>query len=118
MDQTVLSIIYSVVALVIGIIAGRVIFAKNTKKQVEEAEKHAQSILKEAELRAETIKKEKLHLMPAFRDKDRLERDIGRINAGRPAIDRSVPSRMIRISINQPGPWFLFNVRCHQDLIG
>ena len=59
MDQTVLSIIYSVVALVIGIIAGRVIFAKNTKKQVEEAEKHAQSILKEAELRAETIKKEK-----------------------------------------------------------
>ena len=59
MDQTVLSIIFSVVALVIGIIAGRLIFAKNTKKQVEEAEQHAQSILKEAELRAETIKKEK-----------------------------------------------------------
>ena len=59
MDQTVLSIIFSVVALVIGVIAGRLIFAKNTKKQVEEAEQHAQSILKEAELRAETIKKEK-----------------------------------------------------------
>ncbi|GAC1442128.1 MAG: ribonuclease Y [Sediminibacterium sp.] len=42
-----------------GIIAGRFLFAKNTKKQVEEAELQAKNILKEAELRAETIKKEK-----------------------------------------------------------
>ena len=59
MDSIVYLIISAVVALVVGIIAGKVIFAKNTKKQVEEAELQAQTILKEAELRAETIKKEK-----------------------------------------------------------
>jgi ribonuclease Y len=43
----------------VGIIAGKVIFAKNTKKQVEEAEAQAQLMIKEAGLRAETIRKEK-----------------------------------------------------------
>jgi ribonuclease Y len=59
MDQTVVYLIIGVPALIIGLIAGRIFFAKNTKKQVEEAEHLAQNILKEAELRAETIKKEK-----------------------------------------------------------
>lgn len=59
MDQTLLSIIIGVSALIVGLIAGRLIFSKNTKKQVEDAEHQAQTILKEAELRAETIKKEK-----------------------------------------------------------
>ncbi len=59
MDQNVLFIIIGVTALIVGLIAGRIFFAKNTKKQVEEAEHLAQNILKEAELRAETIKKEK-----------------------------------------------------------
>ncbi len=59
MDQTLLSIIIGVSALIVGLIAGRLIFSKNTKKQVEDAEHQAQNILKEAELRAETIKKEK-----------------------------------------------------------
>ncbi|TAH14580.1 MAG: ribonuclease Y [Sphingobacteriia bacterium] len=59
MDQAILLIISATVALVIGVIAGRFIFAKNTKKQLEDAENQAQNILKEAELRAETIKKEK-----------------------------------------------------------
>ena len=58
MDQTFVLII-GVVALVIGVIAGKFIFAKNTKKQIEDAESQAQTIIKEAELRAETIKKEK-----------------------------------------------------------
>ncbi len=59
MDQTVQLIIAGVSALIVGLIAGRLFFAKNTKKQVEDAEHQAQNILKEAELRAETIKKEK-----------------------------------------------------------
>ncbi|MEO0066775.1 MAG: ribonuclease [Bacteroidota bacterium] len=59
MDPIIYLIISAVVALVVGIIAGKFIFAKDTKKQVEEAELQAQTILKEAELRAETIKKEK-----------------------------------------------------------
>eukprot|EP01136_Pigoraptor_vietnamica_P018474 Opistho-1_new@5417 len=59
MDQTVVSIIIGVSTLIVGLIAGKFLFAKNTKKQVEDAEYQAQNILKEAELRAETIKKEK-----------------------------------------------------------
>lgn len=59
MNQTVVFIIIGVTALIVGLIAGRLFFAKNTKKQVEEAERMSQNILKEAELRAETIKKEK-----------------------------------------------------------
>src|SRR6478735_2171926 len=59
MDQNVVFILIGVGALIVGLIAGRLVFAKNTKKQVEEAEQQAQNILKEAELRSETIKKEK-----------------------------------------------------------
>jgi ribonucrease Y len=59
MDPNILSIIIGLAALVVGTILGKVIFAKNTRKQVEEAELQSQIILKEAELRAETIRKEK-----------------------------------------------------------
>ncbi|MBS1573875.1 MAG: ribonuclease Y [Bacteroidetes bacterium] len=59
MDPNILYIIIGAVALIAGIIAGKIIFAKNTKKQVADAELQSQSLLKEAELRAETIKKEK-----------------------------------------------------------
>jgi ribonuclease Y len=59
MDSMIILIITGVVALVVGLGAGKMIFSKNTKKQVEEAEELSQKIVKEAELRAETIKKEK-----------------------------------------------------------
>ncbi len=60
MINTLLPIIIGVIALIAGIVAGRFIFAKNTKQQLEEADNKAQNIIKEAELRAETLKKEKL----------------------------------------------------------
>lgn len=59
MDQVILSIIIGAISLIIGVVAGRFIFAKNTKQQLEDAENQAKTILKEAELRAETVKKEK-----------------------------------------------------------
>jgi ribonucrease Y len=59
MDPIIIQVIIGAIALIVGIIVGKVIFAKNTKKQVEDAELQAQSILKEAEIRAETIKREK-----------------------------------------------------------
>jgi len=59
MDPIIIYGIIGAVALLIGIVAGKAIFAKNTQKKVEEAELQSQTILKEAELRAETIRKEK-----------------------------------------------------------
>src|SRR6188472_513209 len=59
MDQNIIYIIIGVSALIIGIVAGKFIFAKNTRKQIEEAEIQSQSIIKEAGIRAETIRKEK-----------------------------------------------------------
>ncbi|HLG41034.1 MAG TPA: ribonuclease Y, partial [Chitinophagaceae bacterium] len=59
MDPIIIYIIIGTAALIIGIIAGKLIFAKNTRSKIEEAELQSQTLLKEAELRAETIRKEK-----------------------------------------------------------
>src|SRR3712207_1122511 len=59
MDLNIFTLIVAVVALLVGIIAGKFIFAKDTKKRVDEAEQHAQNLIREAELRAETVRKEK-----------------------------------------------------------
>jgi ribonuclease Y len=59
MDPNILSAIIGAAALVIGIILGKLIFSKNTKKQIAEAEFLSQNIIKEAELRGENFKKEK-----------------------------------------------------------
>jgi ribonucrease Y len=58
MDPIIIASI-GVAALIVGIIAGKLIFAPNTRKKIEEAELQSQTILKEAELRAETVRKEK-----------------------------------------------------------
>ncbi|MEO8764076.1 MAG: ribonuclease Y [Ginsengibacter sp.] len=52
-------IIIGIVALTAGIILGKIIFAKNTKQQVEKAESEAQKLISDAQFQAETIKKEK-----------------------------------------------------------
>jgi ribonuclease Y len=48
------------IALVLGIIAGKFIFAKNTTKKIEDAEVYAKKILTDAQTVAENLKKEKL----------------------------------------------------------
>jgi ribonucrease Y len=82
MDPNLIYIIIGVSALIVGIIAGKFIFAKNTRKQIEEAEQQAQGIVKEAEIRSETIRKEKeleakekFVQMKANHDKEVLERN-------------------------------------------
>ena len=57
--EQLLPIIVGVVALIAGIILGKILFAKNTKLQVENAEKEAQKIKSDAHLQAESLKKEK-----------------------------------------------------------
>jgi len=60
MEPIILYIIIGAAALIVGIILGKLVFAKNTKKQITEAEQHAQKIVADGQLQAETLKKEKL----------------------------------------------------------
>lgn len=60
MDVTMISIIFGLIGIVVGIIAGKFIFAVNTRKQVEDAEQQAQKIVADAHTQAETLKKEKI----------------------------------------------------------
>lgn len=101
MDPIIISIISAVVALVAGVVAGKVIFAKNTQKQVEDAELQAQTILKEAELRAETIKKEKqLEAKERFVQlKSEYERDVNERNRKIGEIENRIKQK--EITINQ-----------------
>lgn len=59
-ENIILIISIAVAALLLGIIAGKFIFAKNTQRRIEEAELQAKSILSDAEMRSETLKKEKM----------------------------------------------------------
>ncbi|MFZ1452781.1 MAG: ribonuclease Y [Ferruginibacter sp.] len=60
MDPIILYIIIGAVALILGIVLGKLVFAKNTQKQVQEAEQQAQKIIADGNLQAENLKKEKL----------------------------------------------------------
>src|SRR5678815_191696 len=82
MDPNIIYVIIGVSALIIGIVAGKFIFAKDTRKQIEEADVQSQSIIKEAGIRAETIRKEKeleakekFVQMKSEHDKDVLDRN-------------------------------------------
>ncbi|MEO6670210.1 MAG: ribonuclease Y [Ferruginibacter sp.] len=81
MEPTIIYIIIGVAALIVGIILGKVIFAKNTQKQVEEAQIQSQKLIADAQLQSETLKKEKLLeakekfvQLKADHDKDVLQR--------------------------------------------
>ena len=56
MEPIILYIIIGAAALILGLILGKLLFAKNTKKQVEEAEQQAQKIIADRQLQAENLK--------------------------------------------------------------
>jgi len=60
MDPIILYIIIGAAALILGIILGKLVFAKNTQKQIAEAEQQAQKIVADGQLQAENLKKERL----------------------------------------------------------
>jgi conserved hypothetical protein YmdA/YtgF len=83
MDQNMIAyIVVGIVALLVGIIVGKLISAPNTRHKIEEAEKQAQKIVSDAQTKAETIKqqkqleaKEKFLALKADYDKEVLERN-------------------------------------------
>ncbi|MCC7377840.1 MAG: ribonuclease Y [Chitinophagaceae bacterium] len=60
MEPIIIYIIIGAVALILGVILGKLVFAKNTKKKIEEAELQSQKIIADGQLQAENLKKEKL----------------------------------------------------------
>lgn len=53
-------IIAAAAALIIGILLGKLVFAVNTRKKIEEADIQAQKLVSEAEIKAESIKKDRI----------------------------------------------------------
>jgi ribonuclease Y len=60
MTETVIVVIVGLVALVVGVFAGKVLFKKNVQGKVDEAEQRAKKIIGDAQTIAENLKKEKL----------------------------------------------------------
>lgn len=60
MEPTITAAIIGVAAILIGIFLGKIIFAKNTQKQIEEAEQQAKKIIDDAKMHAETLKDKKI----------------------------------------------------------
>jgi len=60
MEPNLIAYIIGGVALIIGIIAGKLLFAKNTQQRIQEADSQAKRIISDAQLQSETLKKEKL----------------------------------------------------------
>src|SRR5258708_12960779 len=56
----IINIIEIIAALVIGIVGGKFLFAKNTQGKIDDAERQAKKILGDAQTAAENLKKEKL----------------------------------------------------------
>jgi ribonucrease Y len=92
------AIIAGAIALVVGIIAGKFLFAKNTTKKVEDAEQQAKKIVSDAQVTAENLKKEKLLeakekfvQLKAEHDKEVLEKNR-RVNDGESRIKQKEQS--------------------------
>ncbi len=56
----ILYIVLGVVGLIVGVFAGKVIFAKDTQAKLNEADLQARKVVSEAQITAENLKKEKL----------------------------------------------------------
>lgn len=60
MEPTILYIIIAIISLIAGVVAGKFIFAANTKRIIQDAESQANKIVNDANTVAENLKKEKL----------------------------------------------------------
>jgi len=60
MESVLIAAVVAIGALIIGIFLGKLIFAKDTQKQIDEADAHAKKIIDDANTLAETLKEKKL----------------------------------------------------------
>src|SRR5690606_921358 len=60
MESTILVAIVAIVAILIGIFLGKIIFAKNTSQRIQDAENQARKIIEDAENQSQTLKEKKI----------------------------------------------------------
>ena len=60
MDPIIITVVAAIAALLIGLIAGKIIFNKNTQSLIDEATQQADRIVKDAQSQAETLKEKKM----------------------------------------------------------
>lgn len=60
MDPIIITVVAAIAALLIGLIAGKLIFNKNTQKLIDDANQQAERIVKDGQSQAETLKEKKL----------------------------------------------------------
>ncbi len=101
MDPVVVYIIIGIAGLALGTIAGKIIFAVNTRKQVEEAEIQAQKIIAEAEIKAEAAKNQKNLETKEKYLQARAEYDREVSERNRKVVDSENRAKQKEVAINQ-----------------
>lgn len=73
MGQTIIVAIVAVAAILIGIILGKIIFSKNTRQQVEDAENQARKLIEDAKEQAKRTTDDARELAETIKEKKKLE---------------------------------------------
>jgi ribonuclease Y len=101
MNEPITILITAIVSLFAGIVAGKFIFKANTRRKIEEAESQAQKIIKEAELKSETLKKEKILEAKEKFVQLKAEHDREVLEKNRKLSDLENRAKQKEVSINQ-----------------
>jgi ribonuclease Y len=101
MNETIIILIVAIVALVVGIVAGKFIFKANTQQKILDAENLAQKLVKDAQFQAETLKKEKILEAKEKFVQLKAEHDKEVLDRNRKISDLENRAKQKEVSINQ-----------------
>lgn len=101
MNETIILLIVAILAFVAGIVAGKFIFKANTQQKILDAENQAQKIVKDAQLQAETLKKEKILEAKEKFVQLKAEHDKEVLDRNRKLSDQENRAKQKEVSINQ-----------------
>ncbi len=101
MNETIIILIVAIVALVVGIVAGKFIFKANTQQKILDAENQAQKLVKDAQFQAETLKKEKILEAKEKFVQLKAEHDKEVLDRNRKISDLENRAKQKEVSINQ-----------------
>jgi ribonuclease Y len=101
MNETIIILIVAIVALIVGIVAGKFIFKADTQQKILDAENQAQKLVKDAQFQAETLKKEKILEAKEKFVQLKAEHDKEVLDRNRKISDLENRAKQKEVSINQ-----------------